>query len=62
MNDEAKSVVADLQLLARFGVRGSRGWARSIAHPWAPISSRLAHMVYLLPFLGETRLRFALFR
>ena len=34
-----------------FDVRGSRGWAHSMARPWVPISSLLTHMVYLLPFL-----------
>ena len=32
-------------------VRGSRGWAHSIARPWVPTSSPLTHMVYHLPFL-----------
>ena len=39
-------------------VRGdvwSHGWAHLIAGPWVPISSRLTHMAYLLPFLGKTR-------
>ena len=35
---------------ARFAVRGGRGWPHSIAQPWAPISSPMTHMVYLLLF------------
>ena len=29
-----------------FGVRGSRGWAYSIASPWVPISSLLTYNIY----------------
>ena len=35
----------------KWNVEG-RGWDKSIAHPWVPISSRVTHMVYLLPFLS----------
>ena len=35
-----------------FGVRGSRGWAHSIARPRVPTSSPLTHMVYHSPFLS----------
>ena len=36
----------------RFGVRGDRRWADSVARPLISISSPLTHMIYLLPFLS----------
>ena len=35
-----------------FVIRGGHGWAHLVAGPWVPISSPLAHMVYLVTFLS----------